>query len=100
MIECLTQAHTDSMLTQLPEPIVKIEFPRYPGLLTVSGKHIDAQTSIPGSLRRVRTHLSVLRRDISEAREKAFWMAIYDYSVTSAHRFDEKATVPPSPDIG
>ena len=40
--------------------------------LTVSGKHIDAQTSIPGSLRSVWTHLSVLRRDISEAREKAF----------------------------
>ena len=39
---------------------------------TVLGKHIDAQTSIPGSLRSVWTHLSVLRRDISEAREKAF----------------------------
>ena len=40
--------------------------------LTVSGKHIDAQTSIPGPLRSVWTHLRVLRRDISEAREKAF----------------------------
>ena len=27
IIECLTQAHTDSMLTQLQEPIVKSRFP-------------------------------------------------------------------------
>ena len=39
---------------------------------TVWGKHIDAQTSIPGPLRSVWTHLPVLRRDIPEAREKGF----------------------------
>ena len=39
---------------------------------TVSGKHIDAQTSIPGPRRSVGTHLHVLRRDIPEAREKGF----------------------------
>ncbi len=39
---------------------------------TVSGKHIDAQTSIRGPRRSVWTHLPVLRRDIPEAREKGF----------------------------
>ena len=29
-LECLTQAHTGIMLTQLPEPIVNYRFPRYP----------------------------------------------------------------------
>ena len=39
---------------------------------TVSGKHIGAQTLIPGPRRSVGTHLPVLRRDIPEAREKGF----------------------------
>ena len=29
MIECLTQAHTDIMLTQLPEAILKYRFSQY-----------------------------------------------------------------------
>ena len=39
---------------------------------TVSGKHIDAETSIPGPLRSAWTHLAVLRRDIPEAQKMAF----------------------------
>ena len=29
MIECLTQGHTDIMLTQLPDPILKYRFSQY-----------------------------------------------------------------------
>ena len=45
---------------------------RVPQHRTVPGRYIYAQTSIPGPLRSVWTHLPVLRRDIPEAREKGF----------------------------
>ena len=54
MIESLIQAHTDIMITQLPEPIVNYRFPHYPPLT-------DARGGSPGATRESQLEVLTLR---------------------------------------